>query len=355
MKILYVNACYYPVNGGVEEYVKSVAERMATKHDVTVFAGDISGRLPKFETINGVTIRRFKSYAPGDSFYFSLEMARELRKVNHDIVHAFNYHALPAYFAQNAKRFLITPCYHGQGHTGLTNYLLKLYRPLGSSMLRKAAMIIANSVYEKGILERDFGLPVIVIPCGLNLTEFQGSASKNSFQVLSVGRLEEYKGMQYVISAMPYLPDYGLQIVGKGSYKPELLALVKKLGLSKKVTFYQDLPRHELLRMYAQAGIFILLSKLESYAITVAEALASHTICIVAESTALSEWVDNINCFGVNYPIQSEQVAELIKRHSGRITKHPDIWDWDMTAQRLEELYRRVNVRERSGIGNALV
>jgi glycosyltransferase involved in cell wall biosynthesis len=353
MKILYVNACYYPVYGGVEEYLKNVAERMALRHDVTVFAGDATGRLPAIEKINRVTVKRFKSYAPGNSIHLSLGMIAELKKSHYDIVHAFNYHALPSYFARyaHAKRFILTPCYHGHGHNVLMDVLLKAYKPLGGRVIRDADTVTANSRYERGLLVKDFHRTVIeVVPCGLNLSEF-AQRVKNRLLVLSVGRLEEYKGMQHIISAMPYLPDYQLKIVGKGNYKQQLVALTEKLGLNNRVAFLQDLPRLELLDLYAKAGIFVLLSQIESYAITVSEALASHTVCIVNEATALAEWVDNINCFGVNYPVNSELVANLIKRHSGRAVNRPDILDWDKVVDKLEGVY----VREGFNISSTLV
>ena len=86
MKILQVCPKYHPSIGGVEEYVKNISERLAKEHEVTVFACDPSGKLPQEEEINGVLVRRFKSFSPSDAYHISFEMARELRNSEFDIV-----------------------------------------------------------------------------------------------------------------------------------------------------------------------------------------------------------------------------------------------------------------------------
>jgi hypothetical protein len=46
MKILQVCPKYFPSIGGVEEHVKNISERLAKKHEVTVFTCDPLGKLP---------------------------------------------------------------------------------------------------------------------------------------------------------------------------------------------------------------------------------------------------------------------------------------------------------------------
>ena len=72
MRIAQVCARYYPYIGGVETHVREVSERLAKKAiEVEVLTTDSSGKLPKQEIINGVKIRRFKSWAPSDAYRFS--------------------------------------------------------------------------------------------------------------------------------------------------------------------------------------------------------------------------------------------------------------------------------------------
>jgi len=348
MNILQVCPKYFPAIGGVEEHVKNVSERLAKEYEVTVFACDPSGKLPKREEINGVLVKRFKSFSPSDAYHISFEMARELRKSEFDIVHGHNYHAFPLYFSRYAKtrKFVVTPHYHGHGHTPVRDLLIRLYKPFGKKIFENADGIIAVSNYEKGLLIKDFGIDedkISVIPNGVDLSEFSNSEriQKEPPTILYVGRLEEYKGVQHIIQALPLL-DKGLrlQIVGKGPYKGRLVKLIDRLGLNARVSFYQDLPRQELLTMYTKAGVFVLLSQHEAFSIVVAEALAAKTPCIVANTSALKQWVDNKSSFGIDYPVNSDKLAELINKVAGKKVGDAKLWDWDEVTQQIAKLYQ---------------
>jgi glycosyltransferase involved in cell wall biosynthesis len=58
--------------------------------------------------------------------------------------------------------------------------------------------------------------------------------------------------------------------------------------------------------------MFLLISRTENDRITVAEALAAGTLCIVAKRTALVEFLDEPGCLGINYPPNPTKLSELI-------------------------------------------
>lgn len=346
MRILEVSVGYSPPLGGVAQHVKNISERLARKHEVTVFTHNYRGMLPREERIHGVLVKRFTSFSPNAAYHLSFEMLSELRKSEFDIVHGHNYHALPLYFSRYAKRkkFVVTPHYHGQGHTLFRNFLLKLYKPFGNRIFADADAIISVSNYEKELLLKDFGLDegrISLIPNGIDWTEFAGGRGQEKTKtILYVGRLEEYKGVQYIIQALPLLDDdFCLEIVGRGTYERELAGLADKIGLSRRVSFNQLLPRSELLEMYNRAGVFVLLSKYECFSIVVAEALAAETPCIVASTSALKEWVDDKNCFGIDYPVNVDNLAGLINKVIGRSVTGVKLWDWDEVVRELEHIY----------------
>jgi len=348
MRILQVCPKYQPSVGGIEEHVKNVSERLAKEHEVTVFACDPSGRLPKQEAINGVLVERFRSFCPSNAYYISPGMAKRLKQSEFDVVHGHSFHALPLYFARNAKakRFIVTPHYHRHGHTAFRDFLIRLYRPsFGKRIFHRASRVVAVSEYERRLLAEDFTIDaskLTVIPNGIDSSEYgkQGTVSKESGSILYVGRLEEYKGLQHVIDTLPLLhKDYHLQVVGDGPYEPHLVAQTRELGLDDRVRFYHNLPHRDLLEMYARAGVFILLSRHEAFGLTVAEALASRTPCIVANTSALSEWVDDKDCFGINYPIDRKELAGLIDRVAGATVEEVPLWDWDMVVAELNRIY----------------
>ncbi len=348
MKILQVCPQYFPSVGGVQVHVKNISERLAGEHDVTVFTTDSSGTLPKEEEINGVLIRRFASFSPNNAYHFSFEMLKCLRQSQFDIVHGHNYHALPLLFSRYAtkEKFIVTPHYHRRGATLFRDMLIKLYKPFGKKIFQEADRVIAVSNYEKALLVKDFKIDdakIIVIRNGIDSADFKNlkKAAKNHKKMLYVGRLDGYKGVQYLVQALPLLnEDIRLEIVGKGPYKKRLIRLAKELGVEARVDFHQDLPREKLLDRFVNADLFVMLSKYEAFGIVVAEALASKTSCIVANTSALREWVDNENCFGIDCPISSNQLADLINRVIGKKIGDVKLSYWDQVVRETVRIYQ---------------
>lgn len=347
MKILQVCPRYKPQIGGVETVVEEISRRMATKgHDVSVVTTDPSGVLPSTETIDGVRVYRFHAYAPGDAYYLSLPLRKFLRTQDCDVVHAHGYHAFPALFARSCKyyRFIFNPYYHGRGHTPFRNALLKAYRIVGAGVFREADAIVCNSEFEKSLVCRDFpaycGKARVISP-GIDKREFQGITPypKNEKLLLYAGRLEEYKGVQHAVRALKYLPDYRMLVIGRGPYKAELKRLADREGLGDRVRFMEGLLRKELLRWYATADAFVMLSSFESYGITVAEALAIGTPCVVAKAASLAGFVDGGLCRGVDLPVSPERLAREIEMVN-RIPYRKEILDWDDAATRMLAVYQ---------------
>lgn len=350
MKIFHICPRYYPAIGGVEEHVRNICERLAAKYEIHVLTTDPSGILPRDELINNVKVKRFPSWAPNEAYFFSKTLRKFLadNSKNLGIMHAHCYGAFPAlYAAQNKqdRKLVFTPHYHGSGHTFLRSLLHVPYKFFGKKIFEKADKIVCVSNYEKSLVVSNFELDekkIVVIPNGVNKEEFKDlkKPSNDRIVILSVGRLEKYKGMQYLIQALPRINrEIRLEIVGKGPYKKNLIKLTKKLGIASKVSFFQDLPRNELLQKYAAADVFVLLSQHEAYGISVAEALCAGTPCIVAKTSALSEWVDNKNCFGVDYPIDIDQLVEMINFVAGKEVLAGKFIDWDVVVEKLIALY----------------
>lgn len=353
MKIAQICPRYHPNIGGVENRVKESSERLVQKgYEVDVLTTDPKGWLLKDEVINSVRVRRFKSWSPNEAYYFSRDLKSYLMKnsKNYDVLHASNYHAFPAVYAALAKkenRLIVTPSYHGGGHTFFRNFLHLPYKFfLGKKMFEKADKIICLTKYEKSLLCSDFRLieeKVVVIPNGVTTNEFKTlKKSKNMAvkKILCVSRLEMYKGIDYLIRVLTRLDkDRYLEIVGTGPYRKYLEKLVYEFGLESRVKFYQNLQRTELLQIYADADVFVLLSQKEAFGNTVAEALASKTPCIVANNSALKEWVDKKNCFGIDYPIHLDQLAELIDIVIGKEIKGIKLQSWDDVVKKLEMIY----------------
>jgi len=352
MLIAQVCPRYHPYIGGVEVHVQEISERLLKDgFEVEVLTTDPCRKLPKEEIVNGVHVKRFKAYAPNEAYYFSRELKVYLtnNSGSYDIVHAHSYHAFPALYAAQAKdrnKLIFTPHSHGKGHTFFRNLLHIPYKFLARKIYEKADRICCVSAYEKSLVMNSFKVKeeeISVIPNGVNLEEFKGlqKRKKDCRAILYVGRLEEYKGIDFLVKVLPRLDSNTcLEIVGKGPYKKSLVKLVDRLGIRSKVSFYQNLPRNELLQKYADADLFVLLSRYEASGISVAEALAAGTPCIVANTGALREWIDDKSCFGVDHPINVDDLVKLIDKVGGIRVRREGLIDWNENVKNLENVYR---------------
>jgi glycosyltransferase involved in cell wall biosynthesis len=355
MEILQVCSDSYGKSGGVSVHVRSISERLARKHNVTVYAPNFESKHPWFEMDNGVRVERFRCYAPNTAYFFSWEMLLRLQKASFDVVHGHGYHAFPLHFSTLAKcrSFIATPHFHGAGHSPFRDCLIRLLKPFGDRTLRRAEKIIAVSDYEKWLICRQFRInrdKVVVIPNGVDYSEFSGlKRRKRAFKsILYVGYLIGFKGVQHLVEVLPHLEEnVVLEIVGEGPLKPYLERRVHELKVGDRVRFSANLPRKELVQKYADADVFAMLSSFEAYSIVVAEALTAGTPCVVTKASALSEWVDNRTCFGVDLPISIDSLKQKInfvlengvERQELRKWIGTKILDWNDVAKQLESVY----------------
>ena len=351
MRIAQVCPRYPPYIGGVETHVQELSERLVRRgFEVAVLTTDSGRGLAKSETLNGVKVRRFWAWAPGEAYYFSgsLRYFLAAHASDFDVVHAHCYHAFPALYAAQAmgsNRLVFTSHYHGVGHTWFRSLLHVPYRFIGRRIFDTADRVICVSEHERSLVERNFGLDdekLILIPNGLDLHEFSGLQrhAKERRLILTVGRLEKYKGVQYLIRVLPYLmDDFVVEVVGRGPYREHLVELSRKLGVADRVRFLHGLSRAELLQEFADADVFALLSEHEAYGITVAEALCAGTPCVVARTSALAEWIDGKGCFGIDLPIDYNRLANVIESVVGLRVAKPNVLDWDDVVRRLVGLY----------------
>jgi glycosyltransferase involved in cell wall biosynthesis len=355
MKILQVSSASYTMGSGVSEYIKNISKRLAVHHEVTVFASRTSYELKRNEVVDGVKVERYQCFAPNSAFYFSFELPRKIAAAEFDVIHAHGYHSFPMHIAWlgKSRKFLVSPIFHGMGHTSFRNSLFHAFKPFGKKSLERADCILAASDYEKNLLCRYFGFKserVVVIPRGVDFSEFKGlKRQKRDFKsVLFVGKLVKYKGVQHLIEALPKLEDdIVLEIVGKGPLRQYLEERAKKLGVFPRVRFYKDLTRKMLLQMYSNCDVFVLPSKYEAYSKVVAEALTVGTPCVVTNTSALTEWIDNESCFGIDTPDNIDQIAKEIHkvlglsstRESAKKWIGKKIIDWNTVVERLETLY----------------
>jgi glycosyltransferase involved in cell wall biosynthesis len=354
VKVLQVTTRYPPHTGGVETHVAELAEGLVERgHEVTVFTADArSADAPRRQRRNGVRVIRHRGVAPGGAFHVAPGIVRSVRESDADVVHAHNYHSLPLFFATFGNErgpelpLVATPHYHGASASGVRDRLLSVYRPLGGWALGRADSVVAVSEWERQQLKRDFGVDARVIPNGLDVARFSGATplTRDRPYLLSVGRLEAYKGVQHAIRALTALPDYDLVVAGSGPYADDLRRVARDTGVIDRVDFRGYVADEDLPGLYAGAAGFVTLSGFEAYGMTVAEALAAGTPCVVREAGALVDWVERDDVVGVTDGDERDPraVAEAVRNAVERDAPSEPLPTWDDVVDEVEAMYESV-------------
>ncbi len=211
--------------------------------------------------------------------YLVSKLARE-QKAN--FILAFHYipHFFIAYIASliSAKPYIL-------GQTGRDDQLLAKH-PIKGIFLRhiiKKAYQLNVPGSESFNFWKSIGMSrVCILHSAIDTDRFLPDNSKKVYDFLYVGRLEEYKGVQYIIQAfcnvVKEYPNATLCIVGYGSYENELEKKIKDLNLTNNVIFFGF--QSDPYPFYCQSKIFVMASKTEGLPCSLMEAMSCELLCI---------------------------------------------------------------------------
>jgi glycogen synthase len=358
MRILYVTPRYFPLMGGVENHVYQVAGRLAQRGiDVTVLTTDLSGQLPAQERIDGVAVERTPAWPAHRDYYLAPQIYLSITRGGWDLVHVQSYHTLVAPLAMLAAWRATIPyvvTFHGGGHSSrlrrsLRSLQLQFLRPL----LARAARLIAVARFEIGFFGERLRIPqerFALIPNGADLPQPVQAPVVDENLLVSIGRLERYKGHQRVIEALPTVlaqrPAARLWIAGRGPYEAELRRLARDLGVDDHVEIRAIPPdeRETLAVELSKAALVLLLSEYETHPIAVLEALALGRPVLVADSSGLSELAEQGLATAIGLQSRPEQIGSAILDQLTHPYTPPSINlpTWDECAAKLLALYEDV-------------
>jgi glycosyltransferase involved in cell wall biosynthesis len=276
---------YAPAIGGVERHVEELAHGLARRGiPVEVITTDPTGLLAPVETVDGIPVRRFRTVANDSVFFVSPGLSRWLvaNAERYAVIHGHSYHTPLSLVAAIAARrqhvpFVLTPHYHGTGHTPFRAALHRPYKVLGARVVHAARRVICVSESERGLISRDFGasVPTCVIHNGVDITQLLAVPRRHEGPgtlVLSVGRLEAYKRLDLLATSVPSLPrEVRVVVVGDGPARTQLEELVRTLGVEDRMTFTGTLPHDQLLEWFRSADVFVSLSTHEAFGLTLLE------------------------------------------------------------------------------------
>lgn len=291
MVILHVYKDYYPVLGGIENHIRTLAEAQAQRgHNVTVLV-TARGFHSEEELLSGVRIIKAARLATLASTPLSLELPRRLRALHPDLTHLHTPYPigeLAQLSAGDGRPYLLT--YHAEATRPLQRAVMLAYAPLFQKVLRGAARVLATSPnyvrtspYLSAISDR-----VTIVPLGSDPQRFypKPRAGGELFTILFVGVLRHYKGVDDLIRALALLPEPArLLIGGDGPLRAEWQALCDRLKLGARVTFLGRVPDEDLPALYQSADVFVLpaINRAEAFGSVLVEAMLSGLPCVTTE------------------------------------------------------------------------
>jgi glycosyltransferase involved in cell wall biosynthesis len=356
LRVAMVSARALPLMGGIETHIHEVSTRLsAAGVRVTVLTTDRFGELPPDETRAGYRVRRWPAYPRSRDYYAAPGLVRHLLASDYDVIHVQGVHTLvppAALFAARRAGIPSVLTFHTGGHSSrLRGVIRPVQWRVMAPALRSASALVAVCDYERRIfasvvgdtegsirLIRNGSDPLPVDP---NAETLQGSPL-----LVSVGRLERYKGHHRILRAMPAVlaraPEARLVLVGSGPYESALQTMAGSLGVADRVSIVSFGPdrRAAMGRLVAAADVMCLLSEYEAHPVAVMEAVGAGTKALVADTSGLTE----LGRAGFARTIALDAAAEHVAAAALAVAAAPSapappIFTWNDCAEQLHALY----------------
>ncbi len=246
------------------------------------------------------------------------------------------------------------------GYSRKYAWLYPLITPMIRLIWRGAAAVVPNSV-GLGALARESAprQAFTIIENGVDTKRFTPDPAKRPAQefIITPGasRVTERKGLNYLIEAVarlaPAYPELRLKIMGDGSARASLEALVAEKGLAERVTFLGRIPREKTSPYYQEASLFVMPSLNEGMSNAMLEALASGLPIISTPTGGAAELVTE----GKNGLIVKEKSAadiaaaiehflknkNLVTEYGAESRRRAESQSWDRVATSFKTLLEK--------------
>lgn len=187
----------------------------------------------------------------------------------------------------------------GKGSFNLFFYLARLFQPFiklaDKISIKSANAILVNGSYMAKIISKVYGVKVITCPAGCYPQRKIISQIERQKGIIKIGKLlikkpyllltnRHYpqKKFEYAIETLARIKDkfprISLVITGAPTkYTGELMKLIQKYGLRKRIHFTGLVSEKEITKLYSQAVLYLYTSPEEDFGMGVIEAMAVGT------------------------------------------------------------------------------
>lgn len=373
MRIMLQNHTFYPILGGIENYLYHVSKALKEMgHQPLILCEQHEPILPECEIHNGVRIIRHPYYTVPKSKLlmkpiivsdklktFISQYVKDIDLVISRYPHycfatcSLNVNKTILYIPPSVFwRQLIKASSRSSLKVRLFNFIWKksLDHIERESLLRSNRIIVFSKNMEES-LKQYYGLKGLefnIIPPGVDLRKFargkdlglldELNIGRKDIVLLYVGRLSPEKNVERLIREFKVMrrEDLKLLVVGYGPDRERLEKTRDAIGLDKEIIFLG--PRTDVERFYSIADIFISPSKHEPYGQVILEAMAAGLPCIAFKRVP------------PEYEVASEEMIE-----NGVTGYCIDPYNEDEFRQRLLYLIENPDIRKKMGEGGRRV
>ncbi|MBI3034916.1 glycosyltransferase family 4 protein [Candidatus Woesearchaeota archaeon] len=395
MKNVLVLASTFPrwKNDSTPSFVFQLSNLLAEKYKVIVLAPHHFNAAKK-EKIGNLSIQRFRYFFPEkyqkiaygagvipnvkESFLAKMQipgfLASQIKSAK-DIVEKEKIELIHAHWLipQGVIGVLLKKIYrlplivtiHGSDLFPLKSIFFK---KIQKNAARNADVITVNSkTAEQELISRfpEVKSNVRVIPMGIDAKIFKPKNVKNKFKkyknnkiILFVGRLNEQKGVQYLIkaiqSAVLEIKNAKLLVIGEGDYRKYLEKLANELELNGSVEFLGAKPYSDLADYYNLADVFVLPSVtskigVEGLGLVLVEAMSCGACVIGSSSGGIKDVIkDGVNGLIFQEKNSEELASKIIKvlkdsklrkklRENG--LRHAQNYSWEIISKKFLKIY----------------
>ena len=279
--VLMVTARYFPYIGGIETHVHEVGRRLAGRGtNVTILTTAPHTSATSFleeEEIEGMRVIRVRAWPPQRDYYIAPKVFSLIKSGSWDLVHCQGCHTFVPPLAMLAAKQAKIPyilTFHTGGHSSsFRNRIRGMQWKMLYPLLADASRLIGVSRFEADYFRELLHLPpkqFAVIPNGgstLPVLKSLPLSAQAQTLIVSVGRLERYKGHQRLIAALPRIREWRsnaqLLILGVGPYEAALRKLAQRSGVAEYVEI-RSIPasdRQAMAEIVSQAALVALLSR----------------------------------------------------------------------------------------------
>lgn len=231
--------------------------------------------------------------------------------------------------------------------------LAPIYNWLQARMARLADhVVVTTPTYGQRLAGYVPQHKLSVIPWGVQYQRFSAqNARKEPYTVMFLGQIRPYKGLPVLLKAFQEMQGARLWIVGDGHQAQASRLLAERLGL-QDVTFWGQLPDHEMIARLQQAHVLVLpsVTRLEAFGLALLEGMAAGCVPVASHLPGVADVVGNEGfTFSPGDAQALHQIllrlrddAVLRQHHANLAQARARLYPWRRVVFGYERIFRRL-------------